>query len=140
MKRDLFKWTKSIAACILFSSAAFSQEEHLLITTPQVKISYVRGTCDVETGKQAYQFAFLKIENLTNASLHAGFNIVVQYDEGCAGCNGSDESLYYVSLSPNQVYTASCGTDDKTKVYLRNPNFSGAWNFQELRIENLVVE
>lgn len=140
MKRDLFKWTKSIAACVLFCSTAFSQEEHQLITTPQVKISYVRGDCDVETGKQAYQFAFLKIENLTNANLHAGFNIVVQYDEGCAGCNGSDESLYYVSLSPNQVYMASCGSDDKTKVYLRNPNFSGAWNFQELRIENLIVE
>ncbi|WP_430406874.1 hypothetical protein [Fluviicola sp.] len=140
MKRDLFKWTKSIAVCVLFSSTAFSQEEHLLITTPQVKISYVRGVCDVETGKQAYQFAFLKIENLTNANLHTGFNIVVQYDEGCAGCNGSDESLYYLSLTPNQVFTADCGTDEKSKIYLRNPNFSGAWNFQELRIENLVVE
>lgn len=140
MKRDLFKWTKSIAVCVLFSSTAFSQEELPLITTPQVKISYVRGNCDVETGKQAYQFAFLKIENLTNANLHAGFNIVVQYDEGCAGCNGSDESLYYLSLTPNQVFTADCGTDEKSKIYLRNPNFSGAWNFQELRIENLVVE
>lgn len=140
MKRDLLKWTKSIAACILFSSTAFSQEEHPLITTPQLKISYVRGDCDVEIGKQAYQFAFLKIENLTNNALHVGFNIVTQFAEGCAGCNGSDETLYYVSLSPNQVYAASCSSDDKTKVYLRNPNFSGAWNFQELRIENLIVE
>ena len=140
MKRDLFKWTKSIAVCVLFSSTAFSQEEQQLITTPQVKISYVRGDCDVETGKQAYQFAFLKIENLTTNALHVGFNIVTQFAEGCSGCNGSDETLYYVSLSPNQVYAASCSSDDKTKVYLRNPNFSGAWNFQELRIENLIVE
>ncbi len=140
MKKVLFKWTKSIAACVLFSSTAFSQEEHQLITTPQLKISYVGGLCDVEPGKQAYQFAFLKIENLTNTTLHVGFNIVTQFAEGCSGCNANDESLYYLSLIPNQVYTADCGTDDKSKIYLRNPNFAGAWNFQELRIENLVVE
>lgn len=140
MKKDLFKWTRSIAFSVLFCSTAFSQQEHELITTTQLKISYVGGTCDVESGKQAYQFAFLKIENLTNTALHVGFNIVVQFEEGCSGCNGNDESLYYVSLNPNQIYTADCGTDDKSKIYLRNPNFSGAWNFQELRIENLVVE
>lgn len=140
MKRDLFKWVKSTAVCVFFYSTAFSQEEHPLVITPQLKISYVDGQCDVELGKQAYQFAFLKIENLTSNPLHVGFNIVTQFAEGCSGCNGSDESLYYVSLSPNQVYAASCASDDKTKVYLRNPNFSGAWNFQELRIENLVVE
>lgn len=140
MKRELFKWTKSIAACVLFSSTAFSQEEHQLITTPQLKISYVGGLCDVESGKQAYQFAFLKLQNLTNATVRVGFNIVVQYEEGCSGCNGNDESLYYLSLSPNQVYEANCGADDKSKIYLRNPNFPGAWNFQQLRIENLIVE
>ncbi len=131
---------KGIAISTLFCSTVFSQEEHLLVTTPQLKISYVVGDCDVENGKQAYQFAFLKIENLTNASIHTGFNIVVQFDEGCGGCNGSDESLYYVSLAPNQVYTAGCATDDKTKVYLRNPNYSGSWNFRELRIENLIID
>lgn len=140
MKKDLFNATKTIAACLLFCSTAFSQEEHPLITTPQLKISYVGGPCDVESGKQAYQFAFLKIENLTNTAMHVGFNIVVQFAEGCAGCNANDESLYYLSLTPNQVYTADCATNDKSKIYLRNPNFSGAWNFQELRIENLVVE
>ena len=107
MKKVLFKWTKSIAACVLFSSTAFSQEEHQLITTPQLKISYVGGLCDVEPGKQAYQFAFLKIENLTNTTLHVGFNIVTQFAEGCSGCNANDESLYYLSLIPNQVYTTS---------------------------------
>lgn len=140
MKKDLLSLTKSMAVSVLFCSTAFSQEEHPLITTPQLKISYVSGPCDVESGKQPYQFAFLKIENLTNAELHTGFNIVVQFEEGCAGCNGSDESLYYLSLAPNQVYTADCGSDDKSKIYLRNPNFSGAWQFQELRIENLVIE
>ena len=140
MKKDLFTWAKSAAICMLFCSTAFSQEEHPLITTPQLKISYVGGPCDVESGKQAYQFAFLRLQNLTNAAVRVGFNIVVQYDEGCSGCNGNDESLYYLSLSPNQVYEAGCGADDKSKIYLRNPNFSGAWNFQQLRIENLIVE
>ncbi|AEA45992.1 hypothetical protein [Fluviicola taffensis] len=140
MIKDPIKVAKGIALSLLFGSAAYSQEELTLITTPELKISYVEGPCDVESGKQPYEFAFLKIENLTNTNLHVGFNIVVQFEEGCAGCNGSDESLYYQSLSPNQIFTANCGTNDKTKVYLQNPNFSGAWHFQQLKIENLVVE
>lgn len=140
MKKVLLNLTRSAAICVFVSPTAFSQEEHTLITTPQLKISYVEGSCDVESGKLPYQFAFLKLQNLTNAAMHVGFNIVVQYDEGCSGCNGNDESLYYLSLSPNQVYEAGCGADDKSKIYLRNPNFSGAWNFQQLRIENVIVE
>lgn len=132
--------TKSLAICLFICSTAFSQEEHPLITTPQVKISYQNGSCDIEPGKQPYQFAFLKIENLSGVQLRIGFNIVVQFEEGCSGCNGSDESLYFLNLAPGQVYEATCATDDKSKIYLRNPNFSGAWNFQELRIENLIVE
>lgn len=138
MKKDLLNVVKSVTVWMIFSSTAFSQEERPLMTTPQLKISYVEGTCDVESGKQPYQFAFLKVENLTNAELHAGFNVVVQFQEG--GGTSNDENLYYITLAPNQVYTASCISDDRSKVYLRNPNFSGSWNFQELRIENLVVE
>jgi hypothetical protein len=140
MMKDPFNVAKCLVLSLLFCSAAYSQEEHTLITTPELRISYVDGSCEIESGKLPYQFAFLKIENLTNVNLHVGFNIVVQFEEGCAGCNGNDESLYYLSLSSNQVHTATCATDDKTKIYLRNPNYSGAWNFQELRIENLVVE
>ncbi|WP_343747760.1 hypothetical protein [Fluviicola sp.] len=138
MKKDLLNVVKSVTVWMIFCSTAFSQEERPLITTPQLKISYVEGTCDVETGKQPYQFAFLKVENLTGTELHAGFNIVVQFQEG--GGSSNDENLYYITLAPSQVYTASCSSDDRSKVYLRNPNFSGSWNFQELRIENLVVE
>lgn len=137
MKKDLFNVTRSIAVCILFCSTALSQEEHLLVTTPKLKISYVEGVCDIESGKQPYEFAFLKVENLTGSELRAGFNIVVQFQEGGSS---NDENLYYITLAPSQIYTASCSSDDRSRIYLRNPNFSGAWNFQELRIENLVVE
>jgi len=49
---------KGIAICTLFCSTAFSQEEHLLITTPQLKISYVVGNYDVEYGNKLINLLF----------------------------------------------------------------------------------
>ncbi|MBN9294114.1 MAG: hypothetical protein J0G96_09065 [Flavobacteriia bacterium] len=122
------------------SSQVTSGKEHNLISNSKVEISYIDGACEVEPGKLPHQYAFLKIKNLTNNKLELGFNIAVQYKEGCNGCNGSDESRYYINLGANQTYVATCESDDKSLIYIKNPYFSGAWNFEEIRIENISVK
>lgn len=140
MKKNLPNLMGSIVFCCAISSASFSQKEHTLVSNQLLKIAYSDGACEIEPGKIPYQYAFLKIENLTNSELTIGCNIVVQYEEGCSGCNGSDESRYYLKLKPKESYTASCESDDKSLIFIRNPNFSGAWNFKEIRIENLDIK
>ncbi|MBN9292686.1 MAG: hypothetical protein J0G96_01755 [Flavobacteriia bacterium] len=140
MKKNLPNLIGSIVFCCAISSVSLSQKEHTLVSNQLLQISYSDGSCEIEPGKLPYQYAFLKIKNLTNSELTIGCNIAVQYEEGCNGCNGSDESRYYLKLNPNQLYTATCESDDRSLIFIRNPNFSGAWNFKEIRIENLDIK
>lgn len=142
MKNYLLQITKFLVVTLLIylPERSYSQEQISLSSTSQAKFSYSRGNCVIEEGKLPYEFAFLRIENLTNTPITIGFNIEVQFTEGCSGCNGSDESRVYFQLQPNEVHQASCGTTEKSLIYLKNPNFEGSWNFEELRITNVDIQ
>lgn len=142
MKNLLLQVTRTLALLAFVSGLGngYAQESQELLTASGLKFSFTNESCTNQGGNLPFDFALLKVENLTSTTLNIGFNIEVQYQEGCSGCNGSDESRVNLSLSPNEVIQADCSTTDRTLIFIRNPNFSGSWNFQEIRITNLEIQ
>lgn len=118
-------------------SAISQKSETPLENQANFSISFEKGECTVSPDLMPFQFAFLKVENKTDDELNLRFNIEVHFQEGCSGCNHSDESYYEIKLKPKEIYQSSCEVNDKSKIYLKNPNFSGAWNFEEIKLKNI---
>lgn len=124
---------------IISVSAQSNGDEIILVKESNYIISYTKGECAVVEGLKPFEYGFLKVENLTNKELKLGFNVVLQFDGGCDGCNGTDESRFYIDLKPNQKYHATCASENRSLFLIRNPNFDGSWNFEEARIDAIDV-
>lgn len=118
---------------------AQSAQEVTLESNDQFQISYTKGECVISENLKPFEYGFVKVKNLTNKVIKLGFNIVTEFDGGCDGCDGGDESRFYIDLQPNQVYQATCKTEDRSLFMINNPNFDGSWKFEKAFIQNLNI-
>ena len=136
MKKTLLVFLLSLGFSTLLSAQS---TEKSLLTTEKFEISYSNVNCSVTPKLKPFEYGALKIVNKTDKILKLGFNLVTIFEEGCEGCNGSDESRFYIDLRPNETYQATCKTEDRSLFLIKNPNFSQGWNFKIAQIQNLDI-
>lgn len=93
-----------------------------------------------EQSPKPFDIAFLKIVNNTNQEVELAYNFVIKYTEGCNGCDGRDESYFTQTIAPMSSLIEDCGFKYKGMAHIvRNRNFDGGWNFEEVSIDNLKI-
>jgi ribonuclease BN (tRNA processing enzyme) len=88
-----------------------------------------------------FDIAFLKIVNTTNEAKQVSYNFVIEYIEGCRGCNDELESFFIQKIQANSTLQEDCNfTQNGMSHIIKNPNFNGGWNFTNARITNLKID
>lgn len=88
-----------------------------------------------------FDIAFLKIVNTTNEAKEVSYNFVIEYAEGCHGCNDELESFFMQKIEANSTIQEDCNfTHNGMSHVIKNPNFKGGWNFTKTRITNLKID
>jgi len=124
---------------ISFSDFAQNDSQSILVSNDQFKISYTTENCIINKNLKPFEYGALTIVNKTDSALELGFNIVTYFEEGCNGCNGGDESQFFIQLKPNETYKASCSTENQSLFLINNPNFKDSWHFKSVKIEDLQI-
>ena len=149
MKRLKFMKAILFIAC-LFSSASFmaqnlgnlSNEWQLLQEKEGIQIFAKVEPCMMsEQTPKPFDIAFLKIVNNTNQEVEIAYNFVIEYTEGCNGCDGGDESFFTQKIPANGTLVEDCNFKQNGMAHsIRNQNFDGGWNFEKVAITNLKID
>ena len=136
-------------AC-LFSSASFmaqslgnlTNEWQLMQEKDGVQVFAKVEPCKMsEQTPKPFDIAFLKIVNNTNQDIAVAYNFVIEFAEGCNGCDGRDESRFNQKIPANTTIAEDCSFKQNGMSHIiRNRNFDGGWNFEKVSITNLKID
>jgi hypothetical protein len=88
-----------------------------------------------------FDIAFLKIVNNTDEEVQVAYNFVIEYTEGCQGCDGSDESFFTQTIPANGSLEDDCNFLQEGMAHsVRNQNFKGGWNFKKVSVSNVKID
>ncbi len=138
-----------IIAC-LFSTANLmaqnlgnlSNEWLLLQEQDGVQVFAKSEPCKMaESSPKPFDIAFLKIVNNTNSEKKVAYNFVIEFTEGCTGCDEELESFFIQKVPANSTLEEDCSFKGQGMAHIiRNQNFSGGWNFEKVSITNLKID
>lgn len=136
-------------AC-LFSSASFMAQNlgnltndwQLLQDQDGVQIYAKQDACKMaDSAPKPFDIAFLKIVNNTNSEKKVAYNFVIEFTEGCNGCDDELESFFIQTVPANSSLEEDCNFKFEGMAHIvRNPNFNGGWNFEKVSVSNLKID
>jgi hypothetical protein len=94
-----------------------------------------------EQSPKPFDIAFLKIVNNTNKEVEVAYNFVIEFTEGCNGCDGRDESRFSQKIPANGSIVEDCNFKQEGMAHIiRNQNFDGGWNFEKVSVANVTID
>lgn len=107
----------------------------LLSEKDGIQVYAKQSDCPVEDVSYNYSYMLLQIRNTTSLIKELTFNVELYYNEGCNGCNGSDESVVHLTLQPNEIISGDCLNHQlKLSRFIENPRFERRWVFTGAKI------
>lgn len=122
-------------------SAELTNSWTLVKTIDQVEIYAVQQECSVTGKGQSWIYASLRIVNNSSEQKNVHFNFGLKFEEGCDGCKSPTEASRNISIQAGQTLVGDCSFEHgELSRLIRNPNLQGGWNFQNIELNNLIVD
>lgn len=97
--------------------------------------------CSNPTEKLPSNYAFIKIVNANDRDVKLNYTIGLQFEEGCSGCDDNSEFTTVVTVPASSTIEGSCTlTNPALYRIIRNNNLPGGWEFQSMKIVNLLID
>ncbi len=97
--------------------------------------------CSNPAEAQPSYFAFLKIENTTNESVVLNYSLGLEFVEGCSGCDDNSEFTVRIEVPAQTTVEADCSfSKPALSRIIRNLNLPGGWEYQSMKIANLIID
>ncbi len=137
----------SIFCAILFSLMGtlnlFSQtnEWELVKTQEGINVFSQIMTCEVEGAPNSFDYVVFKVENTTVNQLTVGLHFEIYFEEGCNGCDGSEETSTALVLEPGGFIESTCSNPvDQMSYFILNPGFADSWKYTHSQVQINVIQ
>ena len=121
--------------CFLLSNVSYSQSENteswnLVKSQDGIEVYSQIVSCETEGASVPFEYVVFKVAN-TSASLKTALlNFEIQFEEGCNGCERSEETSTEIKLESGASIEASCSDfGNRLSYFILNPNFQGSWKY-----------
>ena len=147
MKTTNLLRTSALLFSLFLSSLSFAQATNnsdnweLLLEDNGVTMYGKKAECQMEGSDLPGVYAFLKVTNDNPTARNINFSFGLQFEEGCSGCNDGSEFTYLVNVPANSSVEGDCGlqTEGLSRI-IDNPNLAGGWNYQSIKIFNVLID
>ena len=97
--------------------------------------------CSNPTEKLPTNYAFIKIVNANDRNVNLNYAIGLQFEEGCSGCDFDSEFSTLISVPASSSIEGNCSLENPAlQRIIRNNNLPGGWEFQSMKIVNLLID
>jgi len=145
MKTSKLWYSTLLLLTVLVSSLSFGQgsgEEWKMIHEENgVQFFGKEIYCTNQVEVKPSFYAFLKIENTTSQEVRLIYTLAMEFEEGCSGCDLDSEFGTTISIPAQSVVEADCSLSQPSLFrIIRNLNLPGGWEYQSMKIANLIID
>lgn len=100
-----------------------------------IQVYGLERPCQVEYAANPYDYLFLKVVNTGSEAKDVRIKVRMNYQEGCSGCNDSDENYIFLHLEASEIKEGNCDNhSQKLTRFIANPGFDGSWHYLSTEI------
>lgn|SRR3989338_1100142 len=145
MKTSKLRYSTLILFAFLFSSMSYGQvnsEEWKIIHEENgVKFFGKEIYCTNDSEEKPSFYAFLKIENTNSQEVRLIYTLAMEFEEGCSGCDLDSEFGTTITIPAQGTVEADCSLSQPSLYrIIRNLNLPGGWEYQSMKIVNLIID
>lgn len=140
----------SLVCVILFSLfgafSVFSQTDdsngwQLVKSKDGVSVYSQIETCNIEGAPNPFDYVVFKVENTTSESLTVVLHFEIYFEEGCNGCQGTEETSTALFLEAGSYIESSCTNPvDQLAYFILNPGFTESWTYTHSQVQINVIQ
>lgn len=117
---------------LVLCSNSYSQSNdwQLMSTENGIEVYSRIISCETEGFKIPLENIVFKAVNTTSKKSTINLEFEIYFEEGCNGCNRSDETSSQFELNGGESKESTCSKINELNSFtVRNPNFNGSWNY-----------
>ena len=115
---------------LCFNSSAQSNDWQLMNTENGIEVYSRIVSCETEGFKIPLENIVFKAVNTTSASTSVNLEFEIYFEEGCNGCEKSDETSSKFQLNAGESKESTCSNENELNSFtIRNANFDGSWKY-----------
>lgn len=112
------------------NSYAQSNDWQLMSTENGIEVYSRIISCETEGFNIPLENIVFKAINTTSEKSKVNLEFEIYFEEGCNGCEGSDETSSQFELKGGESKESTCSNSNELNSFIvRNPNFNGSWNY-----------
>jgi len=147
MKAKTFIIFVTLLVSTIFSNSSFAQTNEamkdweIIHQESGITLYAKKENCKIGNSKLPNVYAFVKIVNDNTVDKTVNFTFGLQYEEECNGCSAGSEFSIKQIVPSNSSIEADCSFEnsDLSRI-ISNPNLKGGWNFQAIKITNILID
>ncbi len=107
-----------------------SKDWQLMSTENGIEVYSRIISCETEGFNIPLENIVFKAVNTTSTKSKVKLEFEIYFEEGCNGCEGSDETSSQFELNGGESKESTCANRNELNSFVvRNPNFNGSWNY-----------
>lgn len=132
MKIRLLLTTSFFSLLSFFNSYSYSQSNDWKLLTSEngINIYTQKAFCDLEGAPNQFEYLLFKAENTSTSELEFDIQFEIHFEEGCNGCQGTEETGTRITLKAGDSIEGSCSNlENKLSYFILNPSFKDSWKY-----------
>ncbi len=85
-----------------------------------LEISCRKTKCKLDGVEKEFTYGFLQVKNTSSEDKQIQFSIVLDYTDGCTGCDNPNEDVRTILVKANSSITTDCTFNNSTLSFLIN--------------------